>query len=194
MLYEVITICLNFHRKHPLTAERCRVSDAKIAESLASGKPYEYRCANNLWDIGIPVMVDGTHMATVFLGQFFYSDETVDEEYFRRQAREFDFDEEAYIAALRKVRRFTRQKVQDILDYNTAFAGFLSNLAENALQLRRELALHRETENQLKGRLRFIEQFISISSSPIFVKDTRGVYIECNDAFLNMIGKTREET
>ena len=56
---------------------------------------------NGLIDYATPVMVNGEHLATIYLGQVL--EEPPDEEYFRKQAREFGFDEEAYIRALRKI-------------------------------------------------------------------------------------------
>ena len=47
-----------------------------------------YKCANGLWDVAFPLLVDGRHVATVFTGQFFYDDDEIDVEVFRARARE----------------------------------------------------------------------------------------------------------
>src|SRR5512146_1829450 len=125
-------ICLRFHRADPRTAERCRESDRYIESRIAEGAPCEYTCRNGLRDIGIPIVVAGEHLATLFLGQFFYEGESPDRDFFVRQAREFGFDEAAYLAALDRVPVFTRAAVENILRYDQALATFLSELAEGA--------------------------------------------------------------
>ena len=118
-------ICTDFHRIHPLTAERCRQSDDYIKAHLATEHYVQYRCRNGLWDLAVPIVIAGDHVATLFLGQFFYDDETYDEEFFCRQAREFDFDLDRYLAALAQIPVFTREEVQKIMDFYTSFVNFL---------------------------------------------------------------------
>ena len=69
-------ICTKFHRVHAESRKRCQASDNYIKDHLAEGKPCFYKCQNGLWDIGIPIVADGRHLATLFLGQFFYENET----------------------------------------------------------------------------------------------------------------------
>ena len=56
------------------------------------GEYVAYKCRNNLWDIALPLRIEGRHLATIFVGQFFYEGETPDRELFRRQAEEFSDD------------------------------------------------------------------------------------------------------
>lgn len=79
-------ICTQFHRRHPETNTRCLESDAYLAKHLDEYLDLpecgylEYRCQNGLIDIGIPIVIEGGHLANFFLGQFFY--EPPDEEFF----------------------------------------------------------------------------------------------------------------
>ena len=68
-------ICVKFHRVNPSTRARCTESDLSISGHLKQGKTFAYKCRNGLWDIGTPIMVKGQHIATVFMGQFFYEGE-----------------------------------------------------------------------------------------------------------------------
>jgi signal transduction histidine kinase/ActR/RegA family two-component response regulator len=150
-------ICVQFHRVHPQTSMRCRESNRYINDRIQDNSPCEYTCKNGLRDIGIPIVVDGKHLATLFLGQFFYEGEAPDREYFTRQAREFGFDEERYLAALDRVPVFTREAVANILRYDQALAAFISDLAERSL-------VHRRDETALREADRRKDEFLAVLS------------------------------
>ncbi|MEZ4599249.1 MAG: PAS domain S-box protein [Syntrophotaleaceae bacterium] len=127
-------ICTLFHRAHPSSLKNCRESDNYIKENLVYREPCSYRCKNGLWDIGVPVIVANRHLATIFLGQFFYVGENADRGRFILQAQEHGYNLSEYLAALDRVPVFTREKVADIITYNKAFSRFLTDLAENSIR------------------------------------------------------------
>ena len=141
-------ICLLFHRVNALTLERCRESDRHIQDHLSDQAPCEYTCRNGLRDIGVPILVEGEHLATLFLGQFFYEGEAPDREFFVSQAREVGFDEGPYLAALERVPVFSRSAVENILQYNQALARFISDLAERAVARHRVEERLREADRR----------------------------------------------
>src|SRR6266545_1667388 len=98
-------ICTRFHRVHPNSNARCLESDAYIKSHLCDfkGGYLEYRCKNGLWDVAVPIIINGRHMATLFTGQFFYDDDKPDLRFFHAQAEEFGFDTDSYLDALRRV-------------------------------------------------------------------------------------------
>jgi signal transduction histidine kinase len=149
-------ICLRFHRAHPRSLERCQKSDRFIRGHVAEAESgsLEYTCENGLRDIAIPIVVSGKHLATLFLGQFFYEGESPDRDFFVRQARELGYDEGAYLAALDRVPIFPRRSVENIVAYNRALARFIADLAEG--RLREEIAQEqlREAEDRLGKALR----------------------------------------
>ena len=140
-------ICVKFHRANPRSLKRCQASDNYIKGHLAGGQACHYKCKNGLWDIGVPIFVSECHLATMFLGQFFYAGEVPDRKFFTRQAQEFGFDLDDYLAALDRVPVFKREKVNDIVEYNQALVGFITSLAENSL-------LKRKAEEELEQRVR----------------------------------------
>lgn len=142
-------ICTRFHRVHPVTAARCRESDAYIQSHLNAGKYVQYKCQNGLWDIAIPIMVEGRQLATLFVGQFFYADEQPDEAFFRAQAEKFGFDVEAYLAALKRIRTFTHEQIQHIMEYYTEFARLLAELGYKNLLLARDMTRRQQAERAL---------------------------------------------
>jgi len=154
-------LCTKFHRSHPQASLRCRESDAYLKKHLPrDGEHLEYRCRNGLYDVAMPIIIDGQHVATFFTGQFFYSDEEPDLEYFREQAREFGFDEESYLEAVKRAPVFTRDQVRHTMSYFRAVVKMLTDTGVKNLKLAREVeerqqaeAALRRTEGILRGVL-----------------------------------------
>jgi PAS domain S-box-containing protein len=144
------TICVDFHRANPRSLERCRESDEYIKGHLSANAACEYRCKNGLRDIGVPIVVAGEHLATLFLGQFFYEGESPDRAFFERQARELGFDVAPYLAALDRVPTFPRHVVENIVAYDRALVRFIGELAEAALRHSRDQQALRESEERFR--------------------------------------------
>lgn len=183
-------ICVNFHRKNPVTCERCKMSDryinGHIDEYNKNGKYIAYKCLNNMWDVGIPLIISGQCIATIYMGQFFYEDEVIDEEYFRAQAIEFGFDEEEYLAALKKVPIFSKEKVEHIMQY---FSALVSTLAESGLRLLESEKLQKELEKSEQ----YMNTIINSVNDGIFIHDMSGNIIDINKAAADMYGYTHDE-
>jgi PAS domain S-box-containing protein len=143
-------MCVHFHREHPRSLERCRESDDYIKRHLSTGAACEYTCRNGLRDIGVPIVVAGEHLATLFLGQFFYADEPKNREFFVRQAEELGFDEPAYLAALERVPVLDRRAVENTVAYDRALVRFIGELAEGALRHARDQKALRESEERFR--------------------------------------------
>ena len=143
-------ICTYYHRADPRSLERCRESDDYIKNHLDPDAACEYTCKNGLRDIGIPIVVAGEHLATLFLGQFFYEDEAPDREFFVRQAEELGFDQRAYLAALDRVPVLDRRAVENTVAYDRALVRFIGDLAEGALRHARDQQALRESEERFR--------------------------------------------
>ena len=128
----------------------CKDSDRTINEHLDSESPYQYKCKNGLWDIGMPIIIAGQHLATMFLGQFFYEDEIPDRQFFISQTEKYGFDKKDFLSAMDKVRAFRRDKVQSILEYDMALIDYIVDLAEKSLEQREEKAERKKLESQLQ--------------------------------------------
>lgn len=63
-------ICNCFHRVHPVTNGWCLESNEHITHRLdeLAGDFRECRCKNGLWDIAMPIVIDGTTVASFFVG------------------------------------------------------------------------------------------------------------------------------
>ncbi|MDX9818579.1 MAG: PocR ligand-binding domain-containing protein, partial [Desulfococcus multivorans] len=114
-------ICTHFHRIDERTHKRCIESDTELAANLEEGKSFSiYHCKNGLTDAAAPIIIEGRHVANIFVGQFFLAEP--DRAFFQRQGREFGFDTADYLSALDEVPIVSQEKLQAIL-------GFLTGLA-----------------------------------------------------------------
>lgn len=183
-------ICTQFHRRHPGTQRRCLESDAYISSHLLDQKPgtdihpVEYQCRNGMVDIGVPIIIEGVHLATIFLGQFFYEDP--DDDFFRRQAREFGFDEQTYLAALAEVPIFSRRKVGEILKFNTGLVNLLTRMGVEKLrqlEARQELRI---SENKFRA-------LFDNANDGTYILDPDGRVLEANREACKELGYGRKE-
>ena len=142
-------ICTKFHRVCPRTECLCRQSDSYIKENLQE-KPYIfYKCLNGLIDCAIPIIVDNQHLGTLFTGQFV--SEPPDVEFFRLQAREYGFDESAYIEALHRVPVIKDRDLESSMEFYTELTGILSTMG---LQRMQQLETSDERVRESEERLR----------------------------------------
>lgn len=119
-------ICTKFHRVGSDTSYRCHQSDLFIEEHL-NEKPYiGYCCMNGLMDYSSPIIIEGQHLATIFLGQFLH--ESPNEEFFRRQAQKNGFDETAYIKALQLVPIIPKSKIDSIMLFYAQLGELLASI------------------------------------------------------------------
>ncbi len=157
-------ICTCFHRVHSDTAALCRESDAFMQQHLHQGCRLpacgfiEYRCKNGMIDIAMPIIIDGRHLANLFLGQFFYS--PPDKGFFVQQARRYGFEEDRYLEALRAVPIFSREKVENILEYQSNFVSLLARMGVQRLERIRAA----EENEQVRARLEEAQRIAQLGS------------------------------
>lgn len=171
-------ICTRFHRVHPVTRSRCIESDTVLSRGVAPGEFKQYRCRNGMWDMATPVSVDGRHIGNVFLGQFFFDDEQPDVEWFRAQATEFEFDQNEYLAALRRVPRWSREHVDAAMSFYARFATLVSELGHAKLGLERSLAEKEELTGKLHAKQRELQSLVDNSPDLVvrFDRELRHVF------------------
>ncbi len=169
-------ICTHFHRVHPQTLARCIESDTTLATQMKEGQNFSiYRCPQGLTDAASPIVIDGRHVANVFVGQFLL--ENADREYFRRQARQFEFDTEDYLNALEQVPVVQEERLPAIL-------GFLTGFAELAATIAAERARAADERVHL---------ILKSTSEGIFGVDTDGTIVFVNPAACRMLGFREDE-
>lgn len=187
-------ICTKFHRVHPETLRNCRESDCSLAGGVAKGACKAYRCKNNLWDVVTPIVLGGRHLGNVFFGQYFYEDEILDYELFRSQARRYGFDETEYLAALDRVHRCSREKVDAIMAYYARFAEMISSLSYSRIQLSRSLSRKDEAFRQLRASEDlFRKAFLASPDAIAITRLADGMFVSVNQGFEQIAGYTQEQ-
>jgi len=167
-----LEICSVFHRHHPQTRQKCVESDTILANRLLKGQPHAiYQCRNGIYDAAAPIVVEGEHVANVFVGQFFLrplTDAGIDG--FRAQAFACGFDERAYLAALADVPVISEERLDPILRYLVKFA---EQLAEMGIAHMQELQAVEALKNSEK---RFSDLVENSLTGIAIVQDDRIVY------------------
>ncbi len=140
--------CIQFHRQAALTLQRCRESDKELALQLQQGKNYSiYRCRNGLTDCATPIILDGEHIANLFIGQFLLQEP--DPAYFSAQAAEAGFNPDEYLAALAEVPIVDESRLPAMLNM---LASLALQITELSLLSRRYQHSLQQTERQVALR------------------------------------------
>lgn len=179
-------ICTKFHHTHPVCLQGCEISDQYILDHIHEARPsVTYHCPHGLIDNATPLIIDGKHMANVFVGQILEGEP--DLEFFKAQAKRFGFDEEAYMQALARVPRVTPDQLDRYLAFIKRFSELL---AETGLERLRVLETTR-TLQESEERFRTI--FNSVNDSVIIQDLTTGAILDVNQKACDEFGYTREE-
>lgn len=213
-------ICTAFHRSNDRTRARCIHSDTVLARQLREGEPLScYRCGNGLTDAASPIMIDGHHVGNVFVGQLLL--QSADEDFFRRQAAKFGFDEEEYLHALREVPVVSKERLSAILASLAGLARLVASIglerlrgkaAEKRLRQRAEDVdrTNRELERQRQAAIGLAEDanrarveaeraratlsglFLAVPVG-IGVLDAQRRFLSVNDRICGILGYTQED-
>jgi len=141
-------ICMEFHRANPVTLQRCLESDKNLSREMEEGKSYAiYRCRNGLTDCASPIVIEGQHIANLFIGQFLLA--SPDQAYFEAQRAECGFDKDAYEAALNEVPIISEERLPSILNLLT---GLAHQIAMQSLAEYRAKVAYASVEQQVVER------------------------------------------
>lgn len=116
--------CTDFHRVNPCSNARCLESNHYLAEHLGEGAFVGYACKNGLMDYATPIIIEGQQLATLYFGQLLH--DAPDMVFFRLQAQEYGFDEEAYLDAIRQIPVIPKERVQPIMAFYVQMAQMLA--------------------------------------------------------------------
>jgi len=184
-------ICTQFHRRDETSLAGCLESDHRIDKRLSDGMDapvhIAYQCANGLWDVAFPLLIDGHHVATVFTGQFFYDDDEVDVGAFRARAAELGFEETAYLEALARVPVLSHEQVEQTIGFLADLVGMVGELGLSALKHERDHAALLASEDQFRSLA---------EDMPVLVRATLadGTITYLNQAGAAAVGRTPAET
>ena len=191
-------LCTGFHRVNPLTARNCTESDLFLAKNLRPGEYVAYKCKNGLWDVVTPLFIGDKHLGNIYTGQFFYDDDPVDDGFFAKQAETYGFDKTAYMDALRRIPRYSRETVNNLMSFLVKLTTYISKISLFNMQLEEEIRERKQIENALKEREAQLRTLTRTIPDLVWLKDSQGKYLFCNSRFesffgaqeKNIIGKT----
>jgi PAS domain S-box-containing protein len=152
-------ICAKLHRAHPEVYRNCPEGKGELSKGVAPGEFKLYKCKNNLWDVVTPILVGGQHVGNLFSGQFFFQDEPVPYEEFRSQARKDGLDEKAYLAALDRVPRLSRDQLTTGMAFYIKLAELLSQLSYGSIKLARSMTETGRVNEELAASVQELESF-----------------------------------
>ena len=146
-------VCTKFHRINPVTCKKCLESDTALANSLAKDEKFNiYRCLNGMVDVAMPIHIDGTHIANMFIGQFLT--EKPDLDFFREQAKEYGFSENEYLKALAKVPILTETEVKAKLLFLTELTNYIGEIG---IHKQEKIRIKKELETRVEKRTRALK-------------------------------------
>ncbi|MEQ8225551.1 MAG: PocR ligand-binding domain-containing protein, partial [Candidatus Eremiobacterota bacterium] len=128
-------ICTKFHRAFPESEKYCKESSVYLMKGLAKLKDIKIRtCESGLVDGATPVIVRGSHIASLATGQALFDEP--DAERFKEQAKRYGYNEEAYLEALRKVPVVREEQFFSVLDFLSEIAVIVAELGLNNLEIK----------------------------------------------------------
>lgn len=188
-------ICTNFHRVNPISCLHCRESDAYIKANLNAYQEgfLEYKCKNGLWDVAFPIVIAGEHLATFFIGQFFYEDDQVNMDFFLNQAKEFGFNIDEYFDALKRVPIHSRESIHATMSFYRNLVGIMAENGLKKLKLAREIEEHKHVENTLIEREATLRAITTSAQDAIVMMDSEGKISFWNESAVAMFGWNQAE-
>ncbi|MBF0355854.1 MAG: PocR ligand-binding domain-containing protein [Alphaproteobacteria bacterium] len=216
-------ICSKFHRVCEASCQGCFESDRYIAAHLHDGSFIGYRCANGLMDYATPIIIDGEHVATIFLGQLLH--EPPDRAFFKKQAERFGIDEKTYMAALDLVPIIPEAQVKSTMAFYSKLAGMLAQgghdrlrhlealdevvllnrgltsrveertreLSLSNLSLLEEVEEHKQVEGLLQREHDFVQALIDSMPGIYYLLDSSGRFVLWNKNLETVLGCSGSE-
>ncbi|OHB49421.1 MAG: hypothetical protein A2Y10_14405 [Planctomycetes bacterium GWF2_41_51] len=187
-------ICTKFHRMHHQSCLHCIESDTQLTVEIPEGQFRLYKCKNNMWDMATNIRVGGKHLGNLFIGQFFFDDEQIDYELFRRQAQQYGFDEKEYMSALEQVPRLSRESIEAAKLFFLSLTNKISKLSYSNIQLARALEDQKRAEKEIFESRAVLKTALDSMTDAVFISDEKGDIIDFNDSFVSFCGlKSRDE-
>lgn len=182
-----IEACTHFHRGNQETNRRCVESNCSLLEEAHHKKVSYSLCKNGLYDYATPIIIEGNHIATLFMGQLLH--ESPDFKHFEQQAETFNYDKAAYISAIKQVPVIPKEQVEKQLSH---LVQVTTVLAKSALSSIREQHLQHALQHSKKQSIE-IQDLLNNSPSGISWCDEAGNVEYINHTFTRMFGYTLED-
>ena len=184
-------ICTELLRREETTLAGCLESELRITprhfDVIEAPEQIDHKCAGGLRDAALPLIVNGEHLANVFIGQFFYDDDVIDAAAFCAPARRLGRDAPACLEALAHIPVLSHERIARTIDFLADFVVMLAETGLSALQRDREREALRESEDK------FSKAFHRSPDAILITRVSDGLITDANDGFVRLSGYTREE-
>ncbi|GEM_PF-2491875 len=143
------SICTEYHRVAPGAVASCiRTNPSLVSYREGPVKAVAMECEHGLIDCGVPVVVDGVRIASLFTGQVFQEEPDLDR--LGRQAKIFGFNTDGYIDAVKRVPVISQGRIERIAEFLAEIARMVSELGYRNLQKLKKTSGLEEEINQRK--------------------------------------------
>jgi diguanylate cyclase (GGDEF)-like protein/PAS domain S-box-containing protein len=192
-------VCTDFHRANKGPANNCKKSDTLLANEMSKGKAYyAYECLNGLIDVVVPIVIKGEHFANLFTGQFFFEEPSMD--FFKKQARQYNFDESLYLSAVKKVPVVTEAKVKVTMEVLVQIIEMISDLTVEKIEQQKANSLLEISYEELKAskeKLKMEKEKLRITlhsiGDAVISTDIEGKIVRMNLVAEGLTGWDRED-
>lgn len=181
-------ICKKFHRADPRTEENCLKSGMKLTSEIENGEFRLYKCRNGLWDMATPLFFGQHRIGYLFSGQFLFSDDKTDTDFFKNQALKYDFNVDEYLQALQKVPRVERSYIEKAERFFVRMADVLAQLGYNRLRLEKALDDTRVLLTTVKQNKYLLEETQSIANLGSWELDLQSNRLTWTDEVYKIFG------
>ena len=141
-------VCSLYHRKQSDSLHSCRESVKILTEASSPAQVITHQCAHGLWDMATPIYAGDQQVGHLLVGQFFLDDVEIDWSFYRRNAQRFGYDEDAYLTALRRVPRISREAADQAMDFCSKLVSYMIQISVNQQKLKEAMALTRQMDSR----------------------------------------------
>ena len=181
-------ICLKFHRACPQAAECCNESNIHLTARLKDLHELNIRpCGNGLVDGATPIVIRGSHVASLATGQVLFA--PPDLAFHRQLAQKYGYDEAAYLAELAKVPVVSEEQLKGVLKFLSGMAVQIAEEGLRRLQLQEtgaafqaENAQRKHVEETLERERLLLDNLKKNIPECIYIKDRESRLVWMNDA------------
>jgi len=160
-------------------------NEGNILSHLHEANPaVSYHCPRGLVENATPIIIEGIHYGNFFTGQFFM--EKPDIEFFKAQAKKYEFNEAKYLDAVNKVPIWTHEKLNS---YLFLIKGLITILSESGLKKLKEI----ETSKQIEESQELHQTILQTAIDGFWMVDMQRRLVDVNEAYCRMSGYSKQE-
>ncbi|MBE0500723.1 MAG: PocR ligand-binding domain-containing protein, partial [Desulfuromonadales bacterium] len=183
-------LCRLYHSQTGFGQKRCNVTRNYFtqlfaaADSEVAATAREHLCQNGLIEIGLPVIVEGRHYATLLFGQFV--PENADLDRFRQQAVAMGLARDAYMKAVLSAPVIDRAALKKLLPLYSGLVDMLEWFVRQQLKQKQISAEVRTSEAKFRT-------LFDHSNDSIYIAGLDGAILEANQQTSDRLGYTHDE-